>query len=142
VGKLLRGLGSRIGVHVADIAYLNAARCQLVENPPVARDAQIKASVVGLCSREYPVAEVVRLLRPSALVVTKGTYDVAAAALDVNVPVFVVHQRQLCLQSPFAHQSTAHAVGTRINDWSTTLGVLLERARESSGSPPSVGERG
>lgn len=103
VGSLLRGLQRRIGVSVDDVAYVNAARCQVVEDEPVlANIASIKRKVTGLCSAQYPIAELAGLLGAGAIVVTKRTHDLAAASLaHTGSPVFVVDQRQQVLRAPF-----------------------------------------
>ena len=46
VGRIIRGLRTRIGLEVAELAYVNAARCQIVENPLPRRSAAIKRGVV------------------------------------------------------------------------------------------------
>ncbi len=102
VGRLLRALDDKIGLNVAEFAYVNAAKCQVVEQPPPPKAAAIKREVVALCSGDYPLSKLASILQPGALLVVKGTYDVAATALEATgVPVVVVDQRQLCLRAPF-----------------------------------------
>jgi hypothetical protein len=126
VGKILRALGSRIGLRVAEIAYVNAARCQVVEDAPQLEAlAAIKKGVVSLCSRAYPLAELVQVIRPGAIVVTKGTFDLASATLPRDVPTFVVDQRKMWLCLRYIDSTGLLPPQSRIDQWAPALGRVL-----------------
>jgi hypothetical protein len=125
VGRLLRALQTRVGVQADAIAYVNAARCQIAERPPIARDAAIKKSVVRLCTADYPLTDVVGALHPAVIVVTKGTYDAAGAAIDTGVPVVAIDQRQLLLRAPLHTNGVVFPAGTRLAEWAPAVSALL-----------------
>lgn len=129
VGRLLRALNQRIGLDVAQVAYANAARCQVVEGPPpLSRAARIKRNVVAYCTKQYPISELAALIGAGAVIVTKGTYDCAAAGLRDGPPLFVVDQRQLCLRADLDVQGRSLHAGTLIESWAGVLGQVLERS--------------
>lgn len=141
VGRVLRALSRQIGVEVAEVAYVNAARCQVVENEPQLEGlASRKQAVVRLCASAYPISDLVRLLDPGAIVVTKGTFDVAPVGFASGTPLFVADQRQLCLRAPFRHGSFALPVGTFIRTWAPALREFLDLGRSRSAVPPAAGE--
>ena len=128
VGKLLGHLGRLMPLRVDEIAYVNAARCQVVENAPVlARRRQIIKDVVERCTIDYPLRDLTAILKPAALVVPKETFDVARDDLPPEVPLFVIHQRRLCLQVSHRSGSWDLPAGTLIADWAPALWDLLRR---------------
>lgn len=136
VGRLSRALGRRIGLSLGDLAYVNAARCQVAENPPPRGAGAVKRGVVALCSRDYPLAGLVAVLRPAALLVVKGTHDAASAALQATgVPVVVVDQRQLGLRAPFPGRALALPYGTGVDAWAPALRDLLANRPAASAAP-------
>ena len=126
VGRLLRSLRDRIGVKVGDVAYVNAARCQVVENEPRLHGiSAIKTAVVGLCATSYPLIDVTSILQPAAIIVSKGTFDAAAFDMEIGPPIFVVDQRQLVLRRTFNFHGSSLPYGTGIDLWSPLLGKIL-----------------
>ena len=129
VGRLIRGLSSRIGIGVEDVAYVNAARCQLVELPPVPNRAEIISNAVALCGRAYPISSLAQRLSPAALLMSKGTFDCARGALPPGLPTFVVDQRQLLLRASFVSGSKRLSPGTLIDEWAPVLAEILNDAQ-------------
>jgi hypothetical protein len=125
VGRLIRALENRAPFDVHDVAYVNAARCQLVENPPLAHRAEIIKRVVALCAIAYPVAALLELLQPGAVIISKGAFDATNGALDRTVPLFVVDQRQLVLRAECRLKTITLRAGTRISEWAPQLAELL-----------------
>lgn len=126
VGRVLCALHRRIGLHVRNVAYVNAARCQVVENPPcLAHHDRIIKNVVALCAGAYPVTSMAEMLQPAAVIMSKGAYDAAEGTLDLEVPVLVVDQRQLCLRADCTLATQTLRLGTRVDEWARHLSDLL-----------------
>jgi hypothetical protein len=125
VGKLLRNLGRRIGVTVERVASVNAARCQIVENPPPIGHVQAKKGVLVACAADFPIADVLQILQPGLLIMAKGTYDAAASLLPDGVPLVVADQRQLCLRAPLTVDGNELGVTTKIEVWAPKVAHLL-----------------
>lgn len=125
-------VGGKIG-HLGLFEVTVAELAEVVEGPPALEQlTAIKRAVVRLCATAYPLSELAEILRPAALIVTKNTFDVAGASLNVGIPLFVVDQRQFRLRAP--HRDTAGVLLpylTPIDVWAPALAQRLVPQRET-----------
>jgi hypothetical protein len=95
VGTHLRYALDVLGLDLSAIAYTNAARCQYPEIPPrLPRAAQTKLAVQAMCLRRFPIARLVDMLAPRAVLFTStSAFDAATSVGPTgDTPWVCLHQ--------------------------------------------------
>lgn len=141
-GHLGRTLGA-LGVPLSAIAYVNAARCQVPENwshlpDKAARSAakatcnQIKEAVLCRCWVDYPVTNLVAMLRPSfVLFANAPTFDRASMSKELGgVATACIHAWQGAagtLLRPLEVAGELYPPKTLLAEWAPTVRTLLAK---------------
>lgn len=139
LGKALDALS----VPLTSVAYVTAARCQVPEDwshlPDTADKEEAKATctkikkkVLKLCWADYPITQIIGLLRPSfVLFANAPTYDLAAPTRELTgVTSTCIHAWQEpagMLLRPLRVGDLTHPIGTSLQGWAPTVRALLER---------------
>jgi len=91
VASLIKVIATQgLGVDIEEMAYVNAARCQVIPGSP--QHAK-QDRLVGICQTWLPISAALKALRPS-LVVTTSASVLRLAPLPDNVLVVGHHQRR------------------------------------------------
>lgn len=126
VGKHLRFVLRTLGLDVSALAYVNAARCQYPEVPPVLPGAAAtKLRLQALCLRSFPLADLVAFLQPRLVLFTStSAFDATEAAevgSDTGRRRVCLHQLNGTLARELRLANVVLRVGTRREVWAEAV---------------------